>query len=61
MHRANNSQVASCSPNEACHFYEEAQEQVGGAAYQAQDQNAMLYTWTTMIIYLMTDFYYLHE
>jgi len=49
-------------PNENCHFYLESHQwQNGGAASRAGDPNHMLYTWTTILIYLMTDFYYLHE
>ena len=48
-------------PNENCNFYLEEHWQEGGASSQAQDLNRMLYTWTSMLIYFMTDFNYLHE
>ena len=48
-------------PNENCHFYLPEHWEDGGVAGQASDPNAMLYTWTSMLIYFMTDFYYLHE
>ena len=48
-------------PNEDCHFFLDEHWAEGGVAHSASDTNAMLYTWTTMLIYFMTDFYYLHE
>ncbi|MFT7221894.1 MAG: hypothetical protein ACI8Z1_003517 [Candidatus Azotimanducaceae bacterium] len=48
-------------PNENCEFYDPAHWAADGPGSNAQDDNAMMYTWTTMLIYLMTDFYYLHE
>jgi len=48
-------------PNEDCDFYLPEHRAEGGVAHNASDPNAMLYTWTTMLIYFMTDFYYLHE
>lgn len=48
-------------PMENCFFYDEAHWEEGGPANQAQDSNGMLYTWASILIYLMTDFYYLHE
>ncbi|MGA1713355.1 MAG: hypothetical protein ACO4CS_18890, partial [bacterium] len=32
-----------------------------GARRYSNDPNQMLYTWASVLIYLMTDFYYLHE
>lgn len=48
-------------PNEDCRFYSNSHWEEGGPARQANDPHHMLYTWTSMLIYLMTDFYYLHE
>ena len=48
-------------PNENCSFYLGEHWEEDGAANTAQDANGMLNTWTTMLIYFMTDFNYLHE
>ena len=48
-------------PDENCFFYLEEQWEEGGVAHRAQDPHSMLNTWTSVLIYLMTDFYYLHE
>jgi hypothetical protein len=48
-------------PDEKCMFWDDSQRAEGGPANQAADPDGILYTWTTILIYLMTDFYYLHE
>ncbi len=49
-------------PKEECHFYQDEDVWAeGGLANTAQDDTGMLNTWTTMLIYFMTDFNYLHE
>jgi hypothetical protein len=48
-------------PDENCYFWDDSQWAEGGPANQASDPEGILYTWTTILIYLMTDFYYLHE
>jgi len=48
-------------PNENCNFYLQSHWQDDGVSRRAADPNHMLYSWTSVLIYLMTDFYYLHE
>jgi hypothetical protein len=48
-------------PDENCYFWVDSQWAEDGPANQASDPDGILYTWTTILIYLMTDFYYLHE
>ena len=48
-------------PDENCYFYLEEQWQDGGVSNMAQDPAGMLYSWTSILIYLLTDFSYLHE
>lgn len=48
-------------PDENCYFWDESHWADDGPANQASDPDGILYTWTTILIYLMTDFYYLHE
>jgi hypothetical protein len=49
-------------PNENCHFYLRSQwDGENSVSSRAQDPSQMLYAWTSTLIYLMTDFYYLHE
>jgi len=47
--------------DERCQFYLEEQWAEDGVANRAQDPSGMLNTWTSVLIYLMTDFHYLHE
>ena len=48
-------------PDENCNFYSQSHWGDGSVSRRANDDNQMLYTWTSILIYLMTDFYYLHE
>jgi len=48
-------------PDENCNFYSQSHWGGGSVSRRANDDNQMLYTWTSILIYLMTDFYYLHE
>jgi hypothetical protein len=48
-------------PDEDCYFWDESHWAEDGPANQASDPDGILYTWASMLIFLMTDFYYLHE
>jgi len=48
-------------PDETCHFYLTEHFEPDGVANNAQDPSRMLNTWASVLIYLMTDFHYLHE
>ena len=49
-------------PDENCYWYQaEDVWAEGGVAATAADPTGMLNTWTSMLIYFMTDFHYLHE
>ncbi len=48
-------------PDEGCNFYLNEHWDEGGPGSTANDPTGMMNTWTSMIIYLMTDFAYLHE
>ena len=48
-------------PYEDCWINLNAWKGQDGANRRANDPNQMLYTWVSVLIYLMTDFYYLHE
>ena len=58
---AENNDWAWNYPNENCNFYLQEHWRQGGVANNASDPSNMLYTWASMLIYFMTDFYYLHE
>ncbi len=49
-------------PEEQCNWYrQEHWEDENGPAHDGQDPTYMKNTWTTVLIYLMTDFNYIHE
>lgn len=49
-------------PNETCNFYSRSHwEGDDSPAANDRDPAQMLYSWTSLLIYLMTDYYYLHE
>ena len=56
----NNGQAWSW-PNEECWANLNAWHGLDSARGSSYDPNQMLYTWASVLIYLMTDFYYLHE
>ncbi len=58
---AENNDWAWNYPNESCNFYLQEHWRQGGVANNASDPSNMQYTWTTILIFFMTDFYYLHE
>ncbi len=48
-------------PDENCYFYQDDPWGEDGPASTARDPSGMLNAWTSILIYLMTDFRYLHE
>ena len=48
-------------PDEECYFYLDEHYADGGIKSRSEDESGMLNTWTSVLIYLMTDFDYLHE
>jgi hypothetical protein len=57
----NNNNQAYTWPYETCRFFLSEHHDADGAAQFREDNSHMLYTWTSLLIYLMTDFEYLHE
>ncbi len=56
-----NNQWAWNWPEDNCYFYSDEHWAEGGVTSRAEDPNQMKYAWTSFLIYLMTDFNYLHE